>query len=583
MTKYKIMIADRNYSSWYLTYPDDSKQLDLDQNLLQHIQPITHKLFTKDVIQINENNHVELVYSPLRTQNMIAGVLLLENNKTFGRNETKKRLLYKCIPDDKHLPSFLVPYELKMGFSKSIKNKYITFKYDNWRDKHPHGMIVEVLGDVDNMDVFCEYQLYCKSLHVSMTDFNNKMRELLKKHSCDEYISQIVQNPKYKLTIPKNQHIFTIDPPTSTDFDDALSIHKCEGENKYKICIYIANVYFWLETLGLWKSFSKRVSTIYLPDRKRPMLPTILSDTLCSLQENQQRFALTMELIVDASDWSINSVKMYNSLICVSKNYVYQDPRLLDDVHYNMLEYVTSHLDKNIHDSHDVVAFWMITYNRLCGEKMAQSKVGIFRAMSYIKDIDEDIPQHLECETRRVISSWNNTVGQYTLLDNNVDIKHDMMKLSSYIHITSPIRRLVDLLNQMIYMNHFEIISSLSSQATEFLGDWIGQMDYINISMRSIRKVQNECEMLRKCSQNQDLITQHHNGIVFDKVSKNDGMHSYMVYLKQIGLLFRINTQQSLTNYQEYTFNIFIFEDEHHIKKKIKLGLVMSGSNICYS
>ena len=35
----------------------------------------------------------------------------------------------------------------------------------------------------------------------------------------------------------------------------------------------------------LWRSFTKRVSTIYLPDKKRPMLPTILSDCLCSLQE----------------------------------------------------------------------------------------------------------------------------------------------------------------------------------------------------------------------------------------------------------------------------------------------------------
>ena len=30
--------------------------------------------------------------------------------------------------------------------------------------------------------------------------------------------------------------------------------------------------------LNIWESFSRRVSTIYLPDRKRPMLPTILSD-----------------------------------------------------------------------------------------------------------------------------------------------------------------------------------------------------------------------------------------------------------------------------------------------------------------
>jgi ribonuclease R len=77
----------------------------------------------------------------------------------------------------------------------------------------------------------------------------------------------------------------------SMDFDDGFSIVPLENGN-YKVSVYIANVFLWLETFGLWKSFSKRVSTIYLPDRRRPMFPTILSESLCILQNNQDRISL---------------------------------------------------------------------------------------------------------------------------------------------------------------------------------------------------------------------------------------------------------------------------------------------------
>lgn len=99
---------------------DETKPLDPPEGLIL-ASPANHKLFTRDIIELSADVLPKVVYSPVRIQTYIAGVLLLENNKTFGRNETKKRLLYKCIPDDKHLPSFLIPFEIKLGFSKQIK------------------------------------------------------------------------------------------------------------------------------------------------------------------------------------------------------------------------------------------------------------------------------------------------------------------------------------------------------------------------------------------------------------------------------------------------------------------------------
>ena len=71
------------------------------------INPIFHKLLTGDIF--NENKI--LIKSPIREEKNIPGILLLIG-KTYGRCKNGiGRFYYKCIPDDKRLPSFLVPYE----------------------------------------------------------------------------------------------------------------------------------------------------------------------------------------------------------------------------------------------------------------------------------------------------------------------------------------------------------------------------------------------------------------------------------------------------------------------------------------
>ena len=85
------------------------------------------------------------------------------------------KLLYKCIPDDTRLPSFLVPYEIKsMGFSKVFTNLYVTINFEEWEDKHPRAKLDNVIGPVDILDNFYEYQLYCKSLNASIQKFQKE-------------------------------------------------------------------------------------------------------------------------------------------------------------------------------------------------------------------------------------------------------------------------------------------------------------------------------------------------------------------------------------------------------------------------
>ena len=101
MTTTKILIEDRNYSSWKIKDNKDNVTLD----------PLKSKLFNDDTLFISENKRVEVIHSPVKTSIDHPGVLVLDVMKTYGKK--KDKFLYKCIPDDRHLPIFLVPYKIK--------------------------------------------------------------------------------------------------------------------------------------------------------------------------------------------------------------------------------------------------------------------------------------------------------------------------------------------------------------------------------------------------------------------------------------------------------------------------------------
>jgi exoribonuclease R len=585
--KYQIMIDDRNYHGWYIC-DEEMKKIEewTSIGLDSKFHPVEYKMFTKDIF-IVENGKPIIIYSYIRNVKEIACVLLLENNKTFGRTKQTKRLLYKCIPDDKHLPIFLVPYDVKIGFSKVFKNKYIVCKFDNWEDKHPQLVIVHVLGSVDNLEVFYEYQLYCRSLHISLTDFTNKTREILNKKMSENYIMQIYNNTNYIIeNRTKTYEIITIDPIGSLDYDDGLSIRKLEDGSGYIVSVYIANVFFWLETFQLWKSFTRRISTIYLPDRRRPMLPTILSDTLCSLQEDTDRFSFVMDVKID-NNGSIDkdSVKYCNALIRVKKNYVYEDPDMITtDPIYKTLFEVSKKMDPYISTSHDLVAHWMIVMNAECGKYMYDNRFGIFRTAHYLNGGDLSLMTksiNTEAQTRglsndviRVIKQWNNVSGQYVLFDENKVMKHVTMNMGNYIHITSPIRRLVDLLNQIELMGYLGLVKEKSQDVCDFLKGWMSEIEYINVTMRSIRKVQTSCELMHRCHTDENILNNVYNGVVFDKIEKEEGFYSYMVYLEDIKMLSKIRCMNNIENLSVHPFKLYLFESEDKIKKKVRLQLL---------
>jgi len=597
-TLLKIIIDNRNYSNWSVLNANtlEPTSVHLESN------PLQHKLFTGDVFTYTDKDGINIVHSPVRSSDNIPAVLILSGNKTFGRATSassasrgsgiKGKPLYKCVPDDIRLPAFVVPYEHKhVGFSKVFTNLYVTIRFTDWQDNQIKAVISQTIGPVDVLENFYEYQLYCKSLNFSIQKFTKATQCAIGFESVthDAFIESIHAKQDIR---GLDYNIFSIDPASCSDFDDAFSI-KTLDDNMLLLSIYIANVSILMDALNLWSSFSERISTIYLPDKKRPMLPTILSDCLCSLQAGNSRYAFVLDLIINRESGEIVSTKYSNCLIRVKKNYVYEEAALKSNRDYLLLFDTVKTLSKqykyisNVKNSHEVVSYLMILMNYLSAKELLKAKVGIFRAtvVSKKKEANDSLPllsdsllpDSVPEDVAKFIKIWNSAYGQYIdislLHDSDPSLyKHVLLDMDAYIHITSPIRRLVDLLN-MIKLQQVLGIGSLSEEASKCYMSWSKKIDYINVTMRSIRKVQNDCLLLDTSAKNSSILDCIYDGYCFDKLNRSDGLFQYMVYLPELKMTSKITVRENMNNYQMRRYKLFIFNNEDKFKKKIRLQL----------
>lgn len=559
---YKIHIDDRNYENWNLYDVETSEKI---ENV--NINPIKEKLFHNDIFTFDGSN-VKLLQSTIRKINTISGVLVLKNNKTFGK--FKNKYFYRCIPDDKRIPEFLIPYKPQIKFLKNQVNKYIVFRFINWNNKHPKGQIQQTIGDVTELSNYYEYQIYCKNLYLSIANFKKKTKEKLKKHN-EEYYTKLIMD---KYTIENRldyENIITIDSKGSKDLDDAIGF-KNINETEIMVSVYITNITFLVEVMDLWDCFSSQVATIYLPDRKRPMLPTILSDDISSLIENKIRIAFTLDINVNKKTGEIIKHSFKNTQIKVKHNLHHGTDKLKNNEVFQTLKKICQKMNKkkiyleSVSSSSEIVSYYMVLMNYLSALQLGKFKTGIYRFAKENKDYEA--PDNINNDVKKFLTIWNSTGGKYCKYE---DVSaHEMLKLESYLHITSPNRRLVDMLNMIVFQDKLGIMK-ISDKAREFYDKWLESMDYINDAMRSIRKVQNDCSLLNLCSTNKELTKKSLKGFVFDKIQRNDELYQYLVYIPEIKMINRVTTAEDLINLSEYNFQIYIFMDEIKLKQKIRI------------
>ena len=200
------------------------------------------------------------------------------------------------------------------------------------------------------------------------------------------------------------------------------------------------------------------------------MLPTLLSENLCSLIQNEERLVFCIDIQLKDND--IVNIDFNNALIKVAKNFVYNEDLLNDDITYKSVFDIILKLNKKykymreISDSHDLISYLMLLMNAKCADKLQLLKTGIYRSIN-LKENNTIQPDNIPSSVYNFIKLWQTSSGQYTNFKENSGHQLINSGLDNYVHITSPIRRLVDLLN-MLKLQEKLNLAEYSSKSNDF-------------------------------------------------------------------------------------------------------------------
>ena len=113
----------------------------------------------------------------------------------------------------------------------------------------------------------------------------------------------------------RSWHIVTVDGDDTKDIDDAIYVRKL-NQHTYLLGVYIADVsYYVKEGSVLDKEAQERATSVYLVDRVLPMLPTRLSNGICSLNEGEDRLAMACEMHISAKTGQVTRYTIAPAII----------------------------------------------------------------------------------------------------------------------------------------------------------------------------------------------------------------------------------------------------------------------------
>lgn len=123
----------------------------------------------------------------------------------------------------------------------------------------------------------------------------------------------------------------TIDPDTAKDYDDAISLTK-EKNGYYQLGVHIADVSHYVKPgTALDDEAQIRCNSTYFPGKCVPMLPSVLSDNLCSLKPNVNRLTVSVLARLDPTG-EVVSYRITRSVIKSAHRFTYREAKeVLDD------------------------------------------------------------------------------------------------------------------------------------------------------------------------------------------------------------------------------------------------------------
>ena len=280
--------------------------------------------------QVNGAMHmdtVEITVSPVTTGRRREGTVVkilergmkqvvctYEQSKTFGF----------AVPDNPKFGSdIFIPEERSKGAVSGHKVVVEVTSYGK-KDRKPEGKVVEILGHINDPGVDILSLVRAYGLPV---EFDEKV--LKQVENVAKPVSEADMAGRMDL---RDWQTVTIDGEDAKDLDDAVSV-TMDGDN-YILGVHIADVSNYVqEHSALDVEALKRGTSVYLVDRVIPMLPHALSNGICSLNQGENRLALSCIMTINPKGEIIDHT-IAETVICVDRRMSYtQVKNILEAYH----------------------------------------------------------------------------------------------------------------------------------------------------------------------------------------------------------------------------------------------------------
>ncbi|MES2214191.1 MAG: ribonuclease R [Patescibacteria group bacterium] len=227
------------------------------------------------------------------------------------------------VPDDKRMyRDILISRENASEGKDGDKVQVVILE---WNDstKSPTGKVIRVIGRKGEHNTEMMSIVYDKGFVIDFPeDVEAEARAWKEKFNTEDHL---LGRKDFRETLT-----FTIDPADAKDFDDAISFKKLDNGD-YEVGVHIADVsHFVVEKTALDREAKNRATSIYLVDRTIPMLPEILSNDLCSLNPNEDKYAFSAVFVMD-KDAHVKERWFGKTLIESDKRFTYEEAQEILD------------------------------------------------------------------------------------------------------------------------------------------------------------------------------------------------------------------------------------------------------------
>ncbi|CAE7221120.1 dis32, partial [Symbiodinium sp. CCMP2456] len=206
----------------------------------------------------------------------------------------------RAVPTDKRLPTMLLQINNVTNKALRLPGKLDRFQLwpmqiQVWNEssKHPLCRLQgSCLGRAGSLEAEERHALIANELDSHDVDF------------CEEELDEVDQIVKAaqrdfeseaasRMDL-RQKRIFTIDPATAKDLDDAIHVEDLKGKGQIEVGVHIADVAHFLKLGTITDEEARRRTTsVYLIGRVLPMLPHGLCNYLCSLNPNEPKLAFS--------------------------------------------------------------------------------------------------------------------------------------------------------------------------------------------------------------------------------------------------------------------------------------------------